>query len=149
MHKGRVYELEARYRVFAANNTYPSNWPPASITVETATWAGTAAAFGPAAPFYLLPTGITPDLHARYESDPFDIGGGEDGVLGVEFSVVNSYQLAMRITGDWGSHGSLPDNVSWYISAQWSSMSSFFNGTSTPPELFLRPHQLVWVATPW
>jgi len=149
MHKGRVYELEPRYRVFAANNNYPSNWPPASISVTLATWAGTAAASAPAAPFSLLPTGVTNDLHARYESDPFDIGGGEDGVLAIEWSVFNQYQLKMRIMGDWGSHGDLPDNANYYFASTWSSFSSFINGTSTPPEDFLRPTRLVWEATPY
>lgn len=149
MHKGRPYGLEPRYRVFAANNTYSSNWPPASIEVTTATWAGTAAADAPEAPFYLHPTGVTADLHARYEHTLWDHGGGDHAILAIEWSVFNLWQLKMRVMGDWGINGDLPDNANYYFAPTWSSFSSFINGTSTPPEDFLRPTRLVWQATPY
>lgn len=149
MHKGRVYELEPRYRVFAANNNYPSNWPPAKILVTTATWAGTAAADAPAAPFHLEPTGVTGDLHARYEHVLWDNGGGDHAILAIEWSVDNLTQLKMRVMGDWGINGDLPDNANYYFAPTWSSFSSFINGTSTPPEDFLRPTRLVWEANPY
>lgn len=149
MHKGRVYELEPRYRVFAANNTYPSNWPAASLSVTLATWAGTAAASAPAAPFSLFPTGITAGLAARYETVLWDNGGGDHAILGWEWTVFNSIHLKMRITGDWGINGGLPDNANYYFSDQWSSFSSFINGTSTPGENFLRPTRIIWEATPY
>jgi len=115
MHKGRVYELEPRYRVFAANNNYPVNWPPAKILVTTATWAGTAAASAPAAPFHLEPTGVTSDLHARYEHTLWDNGGGDHAILAIEWSVDNLTLLKMRIMGDWGVNGDLPDNANYYF----------------------------------
>jgi len=149
MHKGPIYELEPRYRVFAANNNYPSNWPAAKILVTTATWAGTAAASAPAAPFYLEPTGVTVDLHARYEHILWDNGGGDHAILAIEWSVFNLTQLKMRIMGDWGVNGSLPDNANYYRPPVWSTFSGFINGTSTPPEDFLRPTRLIWEANPY
>jgi len=149
MHKGRAYELEPRYRVFAANNFYPTAWPAASLTVEAVTWAGTAAALAPAAPFLLLPTGVTADLHARYEAVLWDNGGGDHAILAFEWIIFNSWQLKRRLLGDWGINGSLPDVANYYFSQSWHGFDTNIISAGTPAEAFLRPSYMRWNATPY
>jgi len=148
MHKGRVYELWPPYRFLGPNHTYPY-WPPASITVTTATWAGTEAASVPTAPLLLQPTGLTPTLRARYECPLFDHGGGHTATLCVDFYVFDLWKTGMRIAGDWGVDGSLPDVPQYNRQPGFASFDSLFNSTGTPAEAYLRPTRLVWEATPY
>jgi len=148
MHKGRNYALWPQYRPFSAGSNYP-DWAPASIDVTDVTWQGSAATSAPDAPFTLFPSGVTPAIRARYECTLFDHGAGEYAVLFLDFYIVLKRFLKMRVGGDWGVNGELPDVAGYNFNGQWTSFSSFFNGTSTPPEDYLMPLHLVWEATPY
>jgi len=148
MHVGKNYELHPAYRPWSANFTYP-DWAPASFTISIADWAGAAAALVPATPLVLTPSGPTPALDARYECPLFDLGGGVQATLLIDFYVVSHTDLGMRVGGDWGVNGDLPDVPNYHFSGQWINFSSYIIGTSTAPELYLQPTRLVWAATPW
>jgi len=148
MHVGKNYELYPAFRPWSARSTYP-DWAPKSFTISTATWAGTASGSVPATPLVLDAVGPIAGPRARYACPLFDFGGGVEATLQVDFYLVDHLQLKMRIGGDWGVNGVLPDAATYNFFAQWTSFSSFIGSTSTPPELYLQPTRLVWAATPW
>jgi hypothetical protein len=148
MHKGRLYELWPEYRTFCGEYPYPA-WAPARWKISTATWSGSAAALAPGAPLYLTPTGVNASLEACYECPLFNSGGGVRATL-LFFAYLSSpTHCRMRVGGDWGVNGSLPNDGHYNFDFPWDPFAASFLSSGTPAEAYLRPTTLIWDADPY
>lgn len=145
MHKGQSYELWQEYRTYCAEYPYPL-WAPARWKITTATWAGTAAALAPGPPLYFAPTGVDSSLRACYECPLYNSGGGVFATLQFFAYLATPTHCKMRIGGDWGVNGSLPDDFHHNFDFPWDPFSSFILSSGTAAEAYLRPTQLEWEA---
>lgn len=148
MHKGRSYELRQEYRTFCGEYPYPL-WAPARWKITTATWAGTAAALAPGPPLYFTATGVNGSLEACYECELFNFGAGVRATLQFFAYLDSSTHCKMRLGGDWGVNGSLPDDFHHNFDFPWDPFSSFILSSGTAAEAYLRPVHFEWEADPY
>lgn len=148
MHKGPLYELWQEYRTFCGEYPYPQ-WAPASWTIHTASWAGTASGLVPATPLHLIATGINASLECCYECPLFDSGGGVYATLQLFAFLAHPTAVNGWVGGDWGVHGNLPRVANYHLDTPFNPLSKGFGSSGTAPEAYLRPVTLGWDPTPY